>query len=100
MTVVVDSAGQYLLTYPLNADGSVTAKLKVQCPHYQLPLGTRVRRQISHLVLTCLRQRVVLARPEFEAGYTFNSEDPNIFKFNVITIFDDLGNPTILPCIS
>ena len=39
---------------------------------------------------------VVTERPEFSNGYAFNSSDPNTFTNSTsITIFDDLGNPTI-----
>ena len=39
---------------------------------------------------------MVTDRPEFENGYTFDPADPNTFTNSTsITIFDDLGNPTI-----
>ena len=39
---------------------------------------------------------MVTERPEFSNGYAFNSSDPNSFANSTsITIFDDLGNPTI-----
>ena len=40
---------------------------------------------------------VVTSRPEFTSGgYNFNPNDPNTFTNSTsITIFDDLGNPTI-----
>ena len=39
---------------------------------------------------------VVPDRPEFNDGYTFDPSNPNTFTNSTsITIFDDLGNPTI-----
>ena len=97
---VVDSAGQYLLTYPVNADGSVTAKRPSKCSAAAItsypPGDPRATSNISLGVNVPAAADVVLARPEFEAGYTFNPEDPNTFSNSTsITIFDDLGNPTI-----
>ena len=96
---VVDSAGQYLLTYPVNADGSVTAKDLQSAVPLQLPVTSGDPRATSNISLGVnvpAAADVVLARPEFEAGYTFNPEDPNTFSNSTsITIFDDLGNPTI-----
>ena len=96
---VVDSAGQYLLTYPVNADGSVTAKDLQSAVPLQLPVTSGDPRATSNISLGVnvpAAADVVLARPEFDAGYTFNPEDPNTFSNSTsITIFDDLGNPTI-----
>ena len=43
---VVDSAGQYLLTYPVNDDGSVTAKDLQSAVPLQLPVTSVTRGQL------------------------------------------------------
>ena len=96
---VVDSAGQYLLTYPVNADGSVTAKDLDSAVPLQLPVTSGDPRATSNISLGVnvpAAADVVTDRPEFEDGYSFDPEDPNTFTNSTsITIFDDLGNPTI-----
>ena len=96
---VVDSAGQYLLTYPVNDDGSVTAKDLQSAVPLQLPVTSGDPRATSNISLGVnvpAGADVVTDRPEFSNGYAFNSSDPNSFTNSTsITIFDDLGNPTI-----
>ena len=96
---VVDSAGQYLLTYPVNADGSVTAKDLDSAVPLQLPVTSGDPRATSNISLGVnvpAAADVVTDRPEFEDGYTFDPDNPNTFTNSTsITIFDDLGNPTI-----
>ena len=96
---VVDSAGQFLLTYPVNDDGSVTAKDLVSAVPLQLPVTSGDPKATSNINLGVnlpAAADVVTSRPEFADGYVFNSEDPNTFTNSTsITIFDDLGNPTI-----
>ena len=96
---VVDSAGQYLLTYPVNDDGSVTAKDLQSAVPLQLPVTSGDPRATSNISLGVnvpAGADVVTERSEFENGYTFNPSDPNTFTNSTsITIFDDLGNPTI-----
>ena len=96
---VVDSAGQYLLTYPVNDDGSVTAKDLQSAVPLQLPVTSGDPRATSNISLGVnvpAGADVVTDRPEFENGYTFDPADPNTFTNSTsITIFDDLGNPTI-----
>ena len=96
---VVDSAGQYLLTYPVNDDGSVTAKDLQSAVPLQLPVTSGDPRATSNISLGVnvpAGADVVTDRPEFENGYTFDPSDPNTFTNSTsITIFDDLGNPTI-----
>ena len=96
---VVDSAGQYLLTYPVNDDGSVTAKDLVSAVPLQLPVTSGDPKATSNINLGVnlpAAADVVTSRPEFADGYVFNAEDPNTFTNSTsITIFDDLGNPTI-----
>jgi flagellar hook protein FlgE len=96
---VVDSAGQYLLVYPVNDDGSVTAKDLDSALPLQLPVTSGDPQATSNIELGVnvpAAADVVPARPEFADGYTFDPSDPNTFTNSTsITIFDDLGNPTI-----
>jgi flagellar hook protein FlgE len=96
---VVDSAGQYLLTYPVNTDGSVTAKDLDSAVPLQLPVTSGDPRATSDITLGVnvnAASDVVTDRPQFQDGYTFDPNDPETFSNSTsITIFDDLGNPTI-----
>ena len=96
---VVDSAGQYLLVYPVNDDGSVTAKDLDSALPLQLPVTSGDPQATSNISLGVnvpAAADVVTDRPAFADGYTFNPSDPNTFTNSTsITIFDDLGNPTI-----
>ena len=96
---VVDSAGQYLLVYPVNNDGSVTAKDLDSALPLQLPVTSGDPQATSNITLGVnvpAAADVVPDRPEFSDGYTFDPSNPNTFTNSTsITIFDDLGNPTI-----
>jgi len=96
---VVDSAGQYLVVYPVNEDGSVTAKDLLSAVPLQLPITSGDPKATSNISLGVnlpATAEVVTAKPEFSGGYNFNPNDPNTFTNSTsITIFDDLGNPTI-----
>ena len=96
---VVDSAGQYLLVYPVNNDGSVTAKDLDSALPLQLPVTSGDPQATSNITLGVnvpAAADVVPDRPEFSDGYTFDPANPNTFTNSTsITIFDDLGNPTI-----
>ncbi len=97
---VVDSAGQYLVVYPVNEDGSVTAKDLLSAVPLQLPITSGDPKATSNISLGVnlpATAEVVTSRPEFTSGgYNFNPNDPNTFTNSTsITIFDDLGNPTI-----
>ena len=96
---VVDSAGQYLLVYPVNDDGSVTAKDLDSALPLQLPVTSGDPQATSNISLGVnvpAAADVVTDRPEFSDGYNFDPTDPNTFTNSTsITIFDDLGNPTI-----
>jgi len=96
---VVDSAGQYLLTYPVNTDGSVTAKDLDSAVPLQLPVTSGDPQATSNIKLGVnvnAASDVVPARPQFQDGYSFDPNDPETFTNSTsITIFDDLGNPTI-----
>ena len=96
---VVDSAGQYLVVYPVNEDGSVTAKDLLSAVPLQLPITSGDPKATSNISLGVnlpATAEVVTTKPEFSGGYNFNPNDPNTFTNSTsITIFDDLGNPTI-----
>lgn len=96
---VVDSAGQFLLVYPVNDDGSVTAKDLDSALPLQLPVTSGDPQATSNIELGVnvpAAADVVPDRPEFADGYTFDPSNPNTFTNSTsITIFDDLGNPTI-----
>jgi flagellar hook protein FlgE len=96
---VVDSAGQYLLTYPVNTDGSVTAKDLDSALPLQLPVTSGDPQATSNIKLGVnvnAASDVVTNRAQFQDGYTFDPNDPETFTNSTsITIFDDLGNPTI-----
>ena len=96
---VVDGAGQYLMTYPVNADGSVTAKDLDSAVPLQLPVTSGDPNATSNIQLgvNVPADAVVVPNlPEFAGGYTFDPNDPNTYTNSTsITIFDDLGNPTI-----
>jgi len=79
---VVDSAGQYLLVYPVNDDGSVTAKDLDSALPLQLPVTSGDPQATSNIELGVnvpAAADVVPARPEFADGYTFDPSDPNTF---------------------
>ena len=96
---VVDSAGQYLLVYPVNDDGSVTAKDLTSAVPLQLPVTSGEPKATSNIELGVnvpADAEVVPERSEFADGYTFDPNNSDSFTNSTsITIFDDLGNPTI-----
>ena len=96
---VVDSAGQYLSVYPVNDDGSVTAKDLLSAVPLQLPVTSGDPRATSNIELGVnvpAAATVVTEQAQFADGYEFNPDDPTTFTNSTsITIFDDLGNPTI-----
>ncbi|MGA1178985.1 MAG: flagellar hook-basal body complex protein [Marivivens sp.] len=96
---VVDGAGQYLMTYPVNADGSVTAKDLDSAVPLQLPVTSGDPNATSNIQLGVnvpADAAVIPNLPEFADGYSFDPDDPATYTNSTsITIFDDLGNPTI-----
>ena len=96
---VVDSAGQYLMTYPVNLDGSVTAKDLDSAVPLQLPVTSgepKATGTIDLGVNVPADAAVVTQLEQFSDGYTFDTNDSNSYTNSTsITIFDDLGNPTI-----
>ena len=96
---VVDSAGQYLMTYPVNTDGSVTAKDLDSAVPLQLPVTSGDPKATSNIQLGVnvpADAPVITTQDQFSDGYAFNPNDSSTYTNSTsITIFDDLGNPTI-----
>ena len=96
---VVDSAGQYLLVYPVNEDGSVTAKDLDSALPMQLPVTSGDPKATGNIELGVnvpAAAEVVPDKTQFADGYSFNPSNPETYTNSTsITIFDDLGNPTI-----
>ena len=96
---VVDSAGQYLLVYPVNEDGSVTAKDLDSALPMQLPVTSGDPKATGNIQLGVnvpAAAEVVPDKTQFADGYSFNPSNPETYTNSTsITIFDDLGNPTI-----
>ena len=96
---VVDSAGQYLLVFPVNNDGSVTAKDIISASPLQLPVTSGEPQATNNIqigVNVPAGAEVVTEKDAFADGYTFNPANPETYNNSTsITIFDDLGNPTI-----
>ncbi|MDC3311490.1 flagellar hook-basal body complex protein [Alphaproteobacteria bacterium] len=96
---VVDSAGQYLLVYPVNEDGSVTAKDLDSALPMQLPVTSGDPKATGNIELGVnvpAAAEVVPDKAQFADGYSFNPSNPETYTNSTsITIFDDLGNPTI-----
>ena len=88
---VVDGAGQYLLVFPVNQDGSVTAKDIQSAQPLQLPVTAGEPRATSNIALG-----VNLPADAPVVNKPFSINDPTSYTNSTsITIFDDLGNPTI-----
>ncbi|XXK34327.1 flagellar hook-basal body complex protein [Rhodobacteraceae bacterium nBUS_22] len=96
---VVDSTGQFLLTYPVNEDGSVTSKTINDAVPLQLPVTSGDPKATSNIDLSInlpADAPVITDLPKFADGYQFSTSDPESFTNSTsLTIFDDLGNPTI-----
>jgi len=96
---VTDSSGQYLLTFPVNSDGSVTAKDLVSAVPLQLPVTSGTPQATTSIELgvnVSATSDVISDNPQFATGYVFNQNDPTTYNNSTsITIYDDLGNPTI-----
>lgn len=88
---VVDSSGQYLLVFPVNQDGSVTAKDIQSAQPLQLPVTSGEPRATSNIDLGV---NLPAGAPVISKPFSIN--DPSSYTNSTsITIFDDLGNPTI-----
>ena len=96
---VVDSSGQFLLTYPVNEDGSVTAKDIDSAVPLRLPVTSGDPQATSMVDLAVnlpANAEVVTDNEKFSGNYVFDPNDSESFTNSTsFTIFDDLGNPTI-----
>ncbi len=96
---VVDSSGQFLLTYPVNEDGSVTAKDIDSAMPLRLPVTSGDPQATTNVDLSVnlpANADVVMEKDKFRDGYIFDPNDAESFTNSTsFTIFDDLGNPTI-----
>lgn len=96
---IVDSSGQLLLTYPVNGDGSVISKSIENATPLKLPMISgepKVTRNVDLAVNLPADAPVILKNPKFSDGYRFDINDPDSYTASSsITIFDELGNPTI-----
>ena len=96
---VTDSSGQFLLTFPVNEDGSVTAKDLTSAIPLQLPVTSGTPKATTAIELgvnVSATSDVITDDAQFASGYVFNPNDPTTYNNSTsITIFDDLGNPTI-----
>ena len=80
---VVDSAGQYLSVYPVNDDGSVTAKDLLSAVPLQLPVTSGDPRATSNIELGVnvpAAATVVTEQAQFADGYEFNPDDPTTLQ--------------------
>ena len=83
---VVDSAGQYLLTYPVNTDGSVTAKDLDSAVPLQLPVTSGDPQATSNIKLGVnvnAGSDVVTDRPQFQTDTISTQRPRNIHEFNI-----------------
>jgi flagellar hook protein FlgE len=88
---VVDSAGQYLMTYPVNDDGSVTSKDLDSAVPLKLPVTSGEPKATSNIQLGV---NMPADAPVISKKFAIN--DPDSYTNSTsITIFDTLGNPTI-----
>ena len=89
----------FFLTFPVNADGSVTAKDLTSAIPLQLPVTSGTPKATTAIELgvnVSATSDVITDKAQFASGYVFNPNDPTTYNNSTsITIFDDLGNPTI-----
>ena len=98
---VVDSKGQYLQVFPVNADGSVTSTSISSAQNLQLPVNSGLPAATTKIQLGLnlpADATIIPKDPKYtEANpYKFNRNDSSTFNQSTsITIYDSLGNPTI-----
>ena len=89
----------FYLTFPVNSDGSVTAKDLTSAIPLQLPVTSGTPKATTSIELgvnVSATSDVITDKAQFATGYVFNPNDPTTYNNSTsITIFDDLGNPTI-----
>ena len=98
---VVDSKGQYLQVFPVNADGSVTSTSISSAQNLQLPVNSGLPSATTKIQLGLnlpADATIIPNDPKYTASnpYEFNRTDSSTFNQSTsITIYDSLGNPTI-----
>ncbi len=98
---VVDSKGQYLQVFPVNADGSVTSTSISSAQNLQLPVNSGLPAATTKIQLGLnlpADATIIPNDPKYTATnpYSFNRNDSSTFNQSTsITIYDSLGNPTI-----
>ena len=99
---VVDGSGQYLLTFPVNADGSVITTARDAAQELRIPDTSGLPRASSAISLGLnlpAAAEVIPNRDVFASGqaeYRFDPTNPDTFNTSTsITVFDSLGNPSI-----
>jgi len=98
---VVDSKGQYLQVFPVNADGSVTSTSIASAQNLQLPVNSGLPKATTQiqLGLNLPADATIIpndAKYSDANPYVFNRSDASTFNQSTsITIYDSLGNPTI-----
>lgn len=98
---VVDSQGQLLQVFPVNADGSVIATGIQSAQNLQLPTtsGLPKASQTIQLGLNLPADaEIIPAKSQYTSSnpYVFDKTNPATYnKSTSITIYDSLGNPTI-----
>ena len=87
------------MTYPVNTDGSVTAKDLDSAVPLQLPVTSGEPKATSNIELGVnvpADAPVITSLEQFADGYQFDPNNSETYTNSTsITIFDDLGNPTI-----
>lgn len=98
---VVDSKGQYLQVFPVNADGSVTSTSISSAQNLQLPVNSGLPAATTKIQLGLnlpADATIIPNDPKYTDSnpYSFNRNDSSTFNQSTsITIYDSLGNPTI-----
>jgi flagellar hook protein FlgE len=98
---VVDSKGQYLQVFPVNADGSVTSTSISSAQNLQLPVNSGLPSATTKIQLGLnlpADATIIPNDPKYTVSnpYEFNRTDSSTFNQSTsITIYDSLGNPTI-----
>lgn len=99
---VVDGAGQYLLNFPVNEDGSVISTALEAATQLRIPDTSGLPRASSEIALGLnlpAAAEVIPRREIYSSGqaeYRFDSTNPDTYNTSTsITVFDSLGNPSI-----
>lgn len=99
---VVDGSNQYLMSFPVNDDGSVVSTARESAQELRIPDTSGLPRATSEINLGLnlpAAAEVIPQREIFTSGqaeYVFDPDDPDTYNTSTsITVFDSLGNPSI-----